>query len=237
MRGSMRWSLLAALPSPRIGRRAVLAAALGPLSGLNANEPPRHRPLRTALPAGPIRFATLGTSLTHAALWPAAAVDRLSCNGARRVTHRRVSAPGRGSDWGLRAAEGVVADVATIEFAINDADILDGQSLSATTVQHRRLIARLRANQPGVAIALLTTNPSFGPRGWVRPRLSAYYAAYHGLAEALELGLIDLHALWQAALTPANRRRLIPDGLHPDPKAEAEIIAPGLRAVFGGLCP
>lgn len=229
------------------GRRrtfAVVAAclALPVAGGLGLVWPDRWDPMSkpahrspeaaTRLPdAGPIRLLVFGTSLSARALWP----DRLAqtcAGGSLDVT--RIARAGAGSDWAARTLPEVIAtrpDVVLMEFTINDADMLDGLSLDRSTTHHRAILSALTEALPDTLVWLMTTSPAHGPRGWVRPRLPRYHAMLRDLAAETGAGLLDLTPIWRKALSdPATRRRILPDGLHPDPEAEADLILPALIA-------
>jgi len=192
-------------------------------------------------PDGPLRIVILGTSLSHKGqTWPETLVRRLETCLDRPVELRRLTRPGAGSAWG-QGQIGAVAKAAPhlviVEFAINDADLSDGVSLSAAHRQHTALIAGLRRHLPQARILLMTTSPALGPRGWIRPRLAAHYAAYRTLAEEQDVGLADLYPRWQAL---PDLRRHLPDGLHPRPETAERVIVPELAeivaAALGKTC-
>lgn len=192
--------------------------------------PPRDRALtpRTAGP-GAIGIVTLGTSLTLRATWPEALAAALRRCAGRPVTLDRHARAGATSGWGrdeAAAVAGTAPDLVTIEFAINDADLLDGIGRSDATANIEAIVERLRGANPAVRIVLLTTNPVTGLGRLTRPRLVRFQADYHELAERLNLGLVDGRARWQGA-----DRAAIRDGVHPDPAAEAERMTPPLLAV------
>ncbi len=188
--------------------------------------------------ADPMRLTVMGTSLTARGLWPDRLGDALSACVGRPVTVTRVARVGANSAWGLAAVETVVAsrpDLVLIEFAANDADISDGLWLKDSIATHHSILSRLKSALPDTRIALMTMNPAFGMRGWMRPRLAAYYAAYGPLADAHGAGVIDIYDRWQKR---ADLRAAIPDGLHPgDEAAAAQIVPVVATAVAGRACP
>ena len=191
-----------------------------------------------ALPAldRPLRVTVFGTSLSAPPqTWPARLETQLSSCHRAPVTVQRVVGPGMGSTWALQQVDQVVAtqpDVILLEFSINDADVRDGVSLRRSQAQHSALITALQQALPQTQIILLTMSPARGRRGWIRPRLAAYYRAYDGLARTHELGLVDLYAHWLDQPRPS--RGLARDGLHPAPDVAVDIILPPLQQ---GLCP
>lgn len=151
----------------------------------------------------------------------------------------RVARAGAGSAWGLGAVDEALAarpHLVLVELAVNDADLLDGVPLRRSVANHRAILARLR---PGAGVMLMTMSPAQGPRGWVRPRLGAYYAAYGPLAAEAGAGLLDLYPRWLAL--PRAERGLGADGLHPEGEVAAAVIVPPLveavAAALGRDCP
>lgn len=167
-------------------------------------------------PARPAQILAFGTSLTARAPWPEDLGDTLSACLGHPVQMARVAQNGMGSAWALEQLDRVIAarpDLVLVEFAINDADLLDGVSLRRSRAQHADLLAGLRRALPDTRVLLMTMNPVSGPlRHLQRPRLGAYYGMYHELAAAHGAGLADLYPRWQAS-GPAD----LPDGLHPAP--------------------
>lgn len=223
----------------------VLVAALAALF-VARTFPADPRPQDRALPGGTaaatqaLRVTVLGTSLTARYDWPARLGPALGGCLASPMQITVIAQAGAGSDWGLAQLAAVAAthpDIVLIEFAINDADLRDGQSLRDSAATHRRLIVALRQALPDARIALMTMSPAQGLRGWLRPRLAQYYALYRDLAAELDLGLVDLYPRW-LALPPAARG-LGADGLHPEAGVAAGVILPVLvpwlaRAASGG---
>ena len=123
-------------------------------------------------------------------------------------------------------------DVVIVEFAVNDADIVDGLRLGRSRAAHDTLVSELRALAPGARVLLMTTNHARGPRGWARPRLAAHYALYPRLADRHGAGLADLYPRWLAR--PRGADGLV-DGLHPSDAAARQVILPPLLAqIVGG---
>lgn len=214
--------------------------------GVRAQDPavPQHRFSETeVLPMGqaPVRIVALGTSLTRNALWPDTLASVLTVCSGRPVLVTRIAAAGENSAWGLTQVQAVAAvqpDLVLIEFAINDADLRDGQSLDAAWDAHQRLLDALAAEVPAARPVLMTTNRAFGLRVLLRPWLGAHYEQYRRLAAARHVGLIDLEPLWAAA--PASGQdgiSRLPDGLHPTDAAVATIVFPTLVTELGRRLP
>jgi len=218
------------------GLAGLVLWSMGPGPG----GPPRDR-ASTPHPAGPgaIDIVALGTSLTLHATWPEAVTRTLQGCAGRPVALIRLALPGATSRWGRGVAAAVAArapDLVTIEFAINDADIFDGIGRAEAIANLGAIVATLRAADPGVRIVLLTTNPVAGLGRLSRPRLAGYHADYHGLAESLDLGLVDGRARW-----PGAGGETMLDAIHPRPEAEAaRMTAPVLAVAARALaldCP
>lgn len=214
--------------------------------GFRIQEPavPQHRFSETeVLPMGqtPIRIVALGTSLTRNALWPDTLARALTVCSGRPVLVTRIAEVGENSAWGLTQVQAVAAlkpDLVLIEFAINDADLRDGQSLDAALEAHQRLLDGLAAEVPAARPVLMTTNRAFGLRGLLRPWLGAHYDQYRRLAAARHTGLIDLAPLWAAAPTTGqDGEPLLPDGLHPTDPAVAGVAFPSLVTELGRRLP
>lgn len=198
---------------------------------------PQDRPLAalTALaPGQPLRLTVMGTSLTADYNWPERLAAALATCLGREVDLARVARAGFGSAWGRGQAADVLAgnpDILLMEFAINDADMLDGVSLAVGAAAHRALIGEVRAARPDLRIALMTMSPAQGLRGLLRPRLGAHYAQYRLLADSLGLGLVDLYPRWMAR--PRKTRGLAADGLHPTTDTASDVILPVLLPYLG----
>lgn len=189
---------------------------------------PQDLPVTLALPeARALRITLLGTSLSHEQVWPERLRRRLEDHLNHPVVLGFVTRPGAGSRWGQGQVQQVVAqnpDWVLVEFAINDADIRDGQNLDAAQRSHVALLQDLQKARPEAAIVLMTMSPAQGLRGLLRPCLGAHYRQYRTLAERFELGLVDLYPRWLAL--PAAARGLQADGLHPEPQVAATLIVP-----------
>ena len=226
--------------SRRIARAAALAA-LAPLlavAGLVAwSAPPAPFPPRDRPPQpGPVpeRIVVLGTSLSARSDWPAALEAALSDCLGRPASVAVVARPGASSAWGMGQVERVAAhapDLVVVEFAVNDADLLNGLRPGRSASAHEVILSELAALAPEARLVLMTMSPAFGPRGWARPRLEAHYALYPHLAARHGAGLVDLYPRWLAR--PEPPRELLPDGLHPTDAAARAVILPPLLAALG----
>lgn len=253
-------------PFWRLLRGVVGGLLLGPMAFASNPDLPQDRALPPIIaapesPSGteaegvpkPLSIIAFGTSLTANYDWPEALGRDLGACLARPLAVQTVAVPGQGSAWALEvglaqldahiAATGP-ADLVLVEFAINDADLLDGVSLARSRSQHVALLTQVQDRlAPGGAILLMTTNPTEGLLRWLqRPRLEAYYQMYPELAAQAGAGLVDFTPRWRAAMS-ATERPLLRDGVHPYPETARSLMVPVLvnmiaKAVAGGTgCP
>ena len=129
--------------------------------------------------------------------------------------------------------DGPLPDAALIEFVINDADQLDGLSAAESLEAHAAILAAL----PGVPVVVMRMNPAFGPRGWTRLGRGAREDAIAGSARAAGAGTLDLDRRRRLRWQEGGWRADMPDGLHPDPRAAAAVIAPAAAAILVPGCP
>ncbi|UPK29780.1 SGNH/GDSL hydrolase family protein [Bradyrhizobium sp. 195] len=185
----------------------------------------------------PLTVVALGTSLTHSGGWLKPLETQLSECLDRSVNVLNFGRDGATSDWGVAVLEDVVhagPDVVLIEFSINDAALTKGTSLRRSRENVKTIVLRLRDALPRLKIFLMTMNPAFGPRAWIRPQIAAYYDVYRTLAAELDVGYIDNLPDWNN-LTELRAR--IPDGLHPVPEWAGRILVPTIaRAIASTEC-
>lgn len=204
---------------------------------LSQGEMPRvgDRAAPVGSPAGgraDIGIALFGTSLARRAEWPGRIAGRPSPCGRGVIDVTVWGRPGAGSRHGMAVAgQGFRAhhDVVILEYAINDADLFDGISRAESTANHRSMIAAIRNANPDAAIILMATNPVRGLQWLQRPFLAGYYRDYARLADEMNVSFFDGTARWRIAGTD---RRNLPDGLHPDPAAEAALYHDGLLTMI-----
>ncbi|MCC0070925.1 MAG: SGNH/GDSL hydrolase family protein [Rhodobacteraceae bacterium] len=223
------------------GLLVILVAAVAVFRQAPGPGAPRDRIVPATRPAPEqLSVVAFGTSLTARAVWPAELGARLAGCGfaAASVTVR--AQPGAGSAAGrdLVGAEGPGPfNVALIEFAINDADLIDGVSQAASLQNHRAIIRALRSRHPDIAIVLLTTNPVAGLQRLKRPKLMAYGDIYVQLAAGEGVSLFDGTARW---LDEGSGGQALVDGLHPEPGLEARLyarpLAETVARIFGRSC-
>lgn len=183
---------------------------------------------------GPLRITVLGTSLSSSGRyqWPDEVGVQLSTQIGRPVEVHRVTHPGATSTWGVEQIGRVLEtdpDIVLIEFAVNDADARHLMTVSGSVARHEQILTALMCGGHDVTVVLLTMSPASGPRAWVRPFLSRYYAEYVDIAQRYDTGLVDLYARW-GALPDADFE--LDDGLHPsDSAATSVIVAPVVDAL------
>ncbi|MEX0338914.1 MAG: SGNH/GDSL hydrolase family protein [Arenibacterium sp.] len=179
-----------------------------------------------------LELVILGTSLTAKYSWPEQLAETLQTCLSQPVVLENVSVAGANSSQAYEMAEQIATenpDLILIEFAINDADFLDGVSRSVSLTNHSELIFMLQQNYPEARLMLITTNPLSGLAILKRPRLGAYYLQYRDLAEIHDIGLADIYPRWLEI--PLSQRRH-PDGVHPDDAQMTEMMVPPLTGLI-----
>jgi hypothetical protein len=220
----------------RLGRAvalvAVLAAGAGAMGPAPSGSPPRAASWRPV--AGPLtRLLFVGTSLTARSTWPeivGRAVE--ACRGVP-VTVVRIARPGANSAWGAAQSgriRNAAADVAVVEFVVNDAALHRGVGQVASAANHRTILEAAREGGTRAAL-LVVTGPVLGRPGLLRPFLERYAAVYGDLDDGSFAQVVDTRGSWPA--DAAALAALIPDGLHPTDAAMAAHVA---RSVSDRLC-
>ncbi len=191
--------------------------------------------------SNPLRIVVFGTSISARAKWPDALASALQNCGLGRVQVLRHVKAGANSSWGLSQADWLGQqnpDLVIVEFAINDADILDGLSMGDSRRNHDEIIRSLQKHAPHARIMLLSTNPVTGLARLKRPFLSRYYDAYVAISDETNIGMIDGYGRW---LQLQGWHADMPDGVHPLPDIDAQLLTlPIARAIasgFGATCP
>lgn len=183
--------------------------------------------------------AAFGTSLTYRSGWLKPLQIRLTECLGRPVSVLDFGAGGMTSDWGVLTVGEVTQsqpDVVLIEFSMNDSAWFKGFSLQRSRENIVKIVHTITAARPNARIFLMTMNPTFGPHGWIRMSLNAYYDLYKQLAEQLNVGFIDHRPQWNALATD-ELKAAIPDGLHPLPEIAGRILVPTIaRAIGGAAC-
>jgi acyl-CoA thioesterase I len=185
-----------------------------------------------------VTLLALGTSLTANYQWPHELARQLSQCLARKVDIEILAVAGANSNQAAKqfsSRRNRRPDIVLVEFASNDADLLDGIGLDKSRSNLKALLGRIREDVPGAQVVLMTMNPAFGPRGWIRPQLIEYYEMYRELAAYNGVALVDLAPTWNESLAATGYKVQLPDGLHPTQTAASRIILPTLRNKIGDL--
>jgi lysophospholipase L1-like esterase len=140
-------------------------------------------------------------------------------------------------------------DTLLMEWAINDAHdyqhdpggVDQGISIQESRDNLEELISRVQSAFPETEIILWTTNSTDDVEGSTmrgrsaRPELEGYYLAVREVASARGLRLIDGEKFWNSTREQMGNefRTLIPDGVHPTPKALREHLVPFLLDELG----
>ncbi|MBL8655096.1 MAG: SGNH/GDSL hydrolase family protein [Alphaproteobacteria bacterium] len=178
----------------------------------------------------------MGTSLTANQLWPKAVASRLRLCTGREASVEIVAGSGETSAWGRQQTDRVAnlhPDVVLVEFAVNDGTLQRFMTVRASVENMTAIVTSLRARNPAVRIIFMRMNPASGIRGWIRIRRGAYEAAHRELASRVNVEYVDFSDRW-SSLTPIDLKRVIADGIHPDPAAAARLMAPTLANLIGG---
>lgn len=199
-----------------------------------------HSQIETMTSEKPLVVAAFGTSLTNRAGWLRPLEKELTRCLGRQVAVQDFGHSGATSEWGIAAVGAVtrsVPDFVLIEFSVNDAAWFKGVSVRRSRENTRKIIQAIKEARPNAKIFLMTMNPAFGPRGWIRMHINAYYDLYKRLADEMDVGFIDNRLEWQA-LKIDELNKGIPDGLHPLPELASRILVPTIaRAICGAAFP
>lgn len=185
----------------------------------------------------PLVIAVLGTSLSAANDWPLALEGRLKAcrTGPTRIAVN--ARAGASSAWGLSVIDKVIAqkpNLVLMELAANDASLLKGMRLSESRATHDEILARIK--RAGIPAILMTMNPAYGAKAMARPGQASYRAMYHDLALDHRTGLIDTWPHWEA-LPVSERKKAIPDGIHPQKDAVIKaMVEPILSVISAEKC-
>lgn len=184
-----------------------------------------------------IIVAAFGTSLTAHAGWLQPLQMQLTHCFGHPVRVLDFGRSGATSEWGVATVGEVIRsqpDVVLIEFSTNDAVWLKGVSLRVSRENTIRIVTAIRGGRPEAKIFLMAMSPSFGPRGWIRPHVDAYYDMYKLVAHQLGIAYIDHRQSWER-LSKDEIRAGIPDGAHPLPELASRIVVPTIARAIGGI--
>lgn len=138
--------------------------------------------------------------------------------------------PGATSAWGLRQTDAIIAfrpDFILLEFAVNDAALHRRISAGASADTIAAIVDRLATALPTSRIAVMAMNPVHGLRAAARPLLDHYVEAHARAADEGGADFIDHRPAWRAH-TRAQRRLMIPDGVHPITACAVTLMLPTL---------
>ena len=215
----------------RFLRLLLVSPAIFSMAATFSDAEPSHEDLMVV--------AAFGTSLTNHGGWLRPLQDKLSRCLSRQVSVLDFGAGGMTSEWGVSAVDSVVQSqpsVVLIEFSVNDAAWFKGFSLQRSRDNIIKIVRAIKGARPNARIFLMTMNSTFGPRGWRRPNIDAYYDLYNLLSKELNVEFIDNRQKWKA-LPKSELRNAIPDGLHPLPEMASRILVPTIaRAIVGTAC-
>ena len=136
--------------------------------------------------------AAFGTSLTNHAGWLQPLQVQLTRCFGHPVRVLDFGRSGATSEWGVATVGDVIRsqpDVVLIEFSTNDAAWFKGLSLPLSRENTIQIVTAIRRARPQAKIFLMAMSPSFGPRGWIRPHVDAYYDMYKLVADELGVSL------------------------------------------------
>ncbi len=197
------------------------------------------------------KLAVFGTSLSfHLAPILRGSLQR---RFGERVEVVNIGLSGKASRTALEMLEDKVVrarpNALLTEWAINDAhsyfhepQALDaGITLEESRANLQTLIERVQGELRECEILLMTTNPTFdAPTGsaqgaMARPQLKQFYQEVRELASARGLTLVDAEKFWDSLRLrdEALFRSLLPDGVHPMPKALREFVVPFIEEGWG----
>ena len=168
------------------------------------------------------------------------------------ITVINAALSGQASRSGLACLEervlSLAPDAVLLEFAMNDAHTFEhapaardaGIGIAESAANLETMIDRIRLALPQCEIAVQTMNPAFDVAGnnfggSRRADLAACNQGYREVAARKGVRLIDNYALWQKLLSldPGRVRALIPDGVHPSPRANREVVVPNILSQMG----
>lgn len=194
-----------------------------------------------------LRIVALGTSLTSewtwrfwracGGHWVRLLREELQARYGGGAVVENLGHWGADSAWALRripqASGRRWADLAFVEFAINDADQRRGISIADSRHNLLAIVELLRTRWPGCNLYLVVTNPAFGRHAADRPRLVEYYDVVREVANETGTGLLDTAPAWQLALQTRDWRQLLPDGIHPGVEAARLVTLPEVWLALG----
>lgn len=180
----------------------------------------------------PFEILAIGTSLTAGQSWPAKLGEALALQTGRGVSVQ-VCALAGGSCRFFSSADVNPArfHAVIVELATNDADWRSAVSLSRSAATLRSILSAAPA-----AIVVGMPDP-VGVRAWfLRPLLGAYQRCAAVEAQRAGAGYADLRDRVRL-LGAAERRRFVPDGLHPQSELLSRWVVPATAHLLAQVCP
>lgn len=178
-----------------------------------------------------LSIALLGTSLTAGnspdQAWSKYLASTLSVGDAREIIVNNLGIPASSSAIMLDNMQSALhsrADIATIEFAINDAYTPFGITTASSRANVLEMTSRLRQNNPNILIFLMIMNPCVPgtSHDQNRANYADYKQVYYELvAEDGDLNLIDCSDAWGVPTIDQ-----LPDGIHPSIEAFLSVGLP-----------
>lgn len=210
--------------------------------------------LITRLDGGePTKIVLFGTSLTAGYLWGEQLESWLDTRYPGLVTMVNSGMSGKNSKFGRANLVAKVLehkpDVVFIEFAINDAGVIEWETTATpkvTVAQAREnlvyMITQIQEQNPEVVIILQTMNvPWDSPYGSgisksIRPKIADYYQMYRDLSSERGLMLVDHHPNWLKLKKdhPLTFQLYVADGVHPTSDGLREVMLPLLESQLAG---
>jgi lysophospholipase L1-like esterase len=188
--------------------------------------------------SGRYNMLALGTSLTTRYSWPQLLAEQLGRCLGTTIQMEVLARAGENSSRAIAQFEirkHRRPDIVLVEYATNDADLLDGISLVDSRINHARLLMRIHDESPKSIIVLMMMSPAFGVRGWLRPQLNEYYEMYRGFDDTKQTISVDIRIAWQSFLRGPSAQGSFPDGLHPTEVATNRVLIPVLLPLLGRL--
>lgn len=201
---------------------------------------PPCKTLQRAMAGKHQHIVAYGTSLTWAGSWVEKLRLALYCEKAKyNFTISNVGQNSQWTGWGLNMLDERVLkrspDAVIIEFGINDAYEGYQMTLEQSRKNLETMIDRILQKNPDCDIILMTMNAVSGKPADVRPQLEEHYQIYRDVAKARGLVLVDMYPTWKKLQQddPVMYKKYVPDGLHPGPLGDANVIVPAITKAMG----
>lgn len=186
------------------------------------------------------KIVVYGTSLSASEKgWPAMLEESLneSYSGKAEVINSAQAA--MWSTWGVENLRKRVLehkpDMVILEFAMNDAFLPYTTSVEAAKLNLEYMVRRIKELYPDCSIFIQVMNMPIAEHKIQRPNIGLYYEMYRKEAKRLKVKLIDHYEYWVPLLEKGETEFLeyVPDGIHPSPTAQKELILPHILKALG----